>query len=811
MKPLKLRALAYAALAAGASVQAQAQDSTLDQVTIVGSRAKARTVFDSAVPVDLFNAREVANALSSGEVGAALQNLAPSINFPRIESSGASDSVRGIQLRGLGPDQVLVLVNGKRRHASALLDTESSFAGTVPVDINAIPFGAIERIEILRDGAGAQYGSDAVAGVINIVLKKGRSGGTAAIGYGANHTDFKPTGQKLTDGQTTTVNADAGIPVGDTGFLRFGFDARRRQPTERAGKSDAGWTSWNSTPADLALDGKVLFKSGDAQQDSGSLFYNALVPLGGGIDAYSFATLNRRLSDGSAWFRYPGDPSNVPALYPSGYRPVTHGNKLDASVVAGVKFAAGAWHLDASARHGGDRFHYGVSSTVNASLGAQSPTSFHLASFRTRQQGLNLDATRELDLGWPAPVSVALGAEVLHEAYRTLPGDPASYAGGPFTDAPPGAQAGPGLRPGDAFDGSRNVKSLYADAETEFGALLLGAAARWSDYSDFGSATTGKLSARYKVAPGWLVRGAVSNSFRAPALAQTGFRFATLNFNADGTGLQTAALLPATDALARAFGAQPLKPEKSDNLSLGFAWRATPATSLSVDAYRIRLRDRITRTSDLQSDAVNAYLGTQDRTDIGSVAFLANLLDTTTRGIDAVLNHELKAAGGTLNLSAALNVNKTRLDQARTSSTELAKIDPALSLLTDGGLFRLKHASPKNKLVLGADWQGGAVGVQARATRFGALQDFVYDSEAPVVEGVNAQYFGPVWTVDLEAQYKVTKQWTVAVGGNNLFDRYPDRVRQTNAATYGGALPYNFINPVGINGAYFYGKLTYTF
>jgi iron complex outermembrane receptor protein len=615
----------------------------------------------------------------------------------------------------------------------------------------------------------------------------------------------------LTDGRTTTAAADVGVPVGDAGFLRFGFDARHRSPTQRAGKSDAGWTSWNSTPADLALDGKVLFKSGDSRQESGSLFYNTLVPLGSGIDAYSFATLNRRLSDGSAWFRYPGDPSNVPAIYPAGYRPVTHGNKTDASVVAGVKFAAGAWNVDASARHGSDRFNYGVSHTVNASLGDQSPTAFHLASFRFVQQGLNVDATRELDLGWPSPVSLALGAEVMHETYRTLPGDPASYAGGPLTDAPPGAQAGPGLRPADTFDGSRNVKSLYADAETEFGALLLGAAARWSDYSDFGSAATGKLSARYKLAPGLLVRGAVSNSFRAPALAQTGFRFATLNFNADGTGLQTAALLPASDALARAFGAQPLKPEKSENVSIGLAWRAASATSLSVDAYRIRLRDRITRTSDLQSDAVSAYLAAQGRTDIQSVAFLGNLLDTATDGVDAVLNREIKAAGGILNLSAALNVNHTRLDQARTGSSALAKVDPALSLLTDTGLFRLKHATPKNKLVLGADWQGGAWGVQARATRFGALQDFVYDSDAPVVDGVNAQYFGPVWTVDLEAQYRIGKRLTAAVGGNNIFDRYPDRVRQTNAATYGGALPYNFINPIGVNGAYFYGKLTYTF
>ena len=240
-----------------------ADTAAIDQVTVVGSRARNRTVFDSSVPIDRFGQREVENALSSGEVGAALQALSPSINFPRIESSGASDSVRGVQLRGLAPDQVLVLINGKRRHASAVLDTESSYAGTVPVDVNAIPPGAIDHIEILRDGAGAQYGSDAVAGVINIVLKQNRTGGSASVSYGANHTDFKPTDERKTDGQTKIASADYGVPLGDAGFLRFGAETRSRAPTQRAGFSDAGWTSWNYTPADQALDGKVVFKSGD--------------------------------------------------------------------------------------------------------------------------------------------------------------------------------------------------------------------------------------------------------------------------------------------------------------------------------------------------------------------------------------------------------------------------------------------------------------------------------------------------------------------------------------------------------------------
>eukprot|EP01034_Spumella_vulgaris_P043881 gene43881-54525_t len=441
--------------------------------------------------------------------------------------------------------------------------------------------------------------------------------------------------------------------------------------------------------------------------------------LAPGVDAYSFATLNQRKSDGSAWFRFPGDPSNVPAIYPNGYRPVTHGDKTDASLVAGLRFEQGPWKWDLGARHGSDKFDYGLSNSVNASLGAQSPTSFRLAGFRFKQSALNLDATRELDLGLPLPVSVALAARAMPQPV-------------PRPRAPTRHRTR-----------HRHVVSVYADAETELTArLLVGAAARYSDYSDFGSASTGKLSARYKVADNFLLRGGLSNSFRAPALAQTGFRFATLNFNADGSGLQTAALLPANDPLARAFGAQQLKPEKSTNLSLGLAWRPASATSVTLDAYRIRIRDRITRSSDLQSEAVTAYLAAQGRQDIQSVAFLANLLDTSTRGVDAVLHHELAAAGGKLNLSAALNVNKTTLESVRRSSDALARIDPALSLLADTSLFRIRNASPKSKLILGADWQAGAWGVQAKATRFGALKDFVFDDEAPLVDGVNAQHFG---------------------------------------------------------------------
>jgi iron complex outermembrane receptor protein len=448
---------------------AQTPPAEAGQITIVGSRVKGRTVFDSAVPIDRYNAREVEQAISaSGELGAALQALSPAINQPRASISGAVDSVRVVQLRGLAPDQVLVLVNGKRRHTNAVLDLEGIFQGTVPVDLNTIPANAIERIEILRDGAGAQYGSDAIAGVINVVLKGSGQGGGAAASVGANHTRFKPLGRTLTDGQTLQLAADQGLTFANGGVLQLGAELQRKAGTNRAGLRDANAAWWALTPADTALDSQQRFKTGDPEVQTGNAFANATLPLGGGAEAYAFSTLARRHSEGAAFFRYPSEDSNVPAIYPQGYRPVTTGRLTDFGGVAGARFAAGDWALDASLRLGDNRFGYGVNHSLNASLGAASPTNFHLADFRSGQTSLNLDASRTLVLpGLAAPLNLAAGAEWLHETYRSSAGDAASYAAGPVAGALPGAQAGPGLRPQDAVDLSRRIASVYLDAEAE--------------------------------------------------------------------------------------------------------------------------------------------------------------------------------------------------------------------------------------------------------------------------------------------------------------------------------------------------------
>jgi iron complex outermembrane receptor protein len=321
--------------------------------------------------------------------------------------------------------------------------------------------------------------------------------------------------------------------------------------------------------------------------------------------------------------------------------------------------------------------------------------------------------------------------------------------------------------------------------------LLLSAAGRYSDYSDYGNSTTGKFAARFKFSDEVLVRASISNSFRAPALAQTGIRFATLNFNDTGTGLQNNAWLPPSDPLAQLLGARPLKPERSVNLSAGIAVRPAPRTSVTLDVYQVKIRDRITPTGQLSTADQTQYLIDHGLTDIASVQYLTNALDTTTRGLDLVASHSLDLWGGPLKLSAAFNRNYLHEDRER---------DP--ELLSGNVLVPLEYGSPSTKLVLSADWSGQRFGARATATRFGTVYAYSFDSAEPTINGWNVQRYQPAWSVDLEGRVNVGGGVTLAVGGTNVFNRYPDQTTFDNS--YGGAFPYNFAHPLGINGAYYY-------
>src|SRR5690606_3367551 len=337
---MSTKAWIAAAVGAGAVIAplggAAQQAARQDEIVVVGTRGDARSALESPVPVDVIDAGQIARVESlGGELGELLQELAPSFNFPRQSNSGAADHVRAAQLRGMSPDHVLVLVNGKRQHTAAVVALDSKIGlGTNPFDFNTIPLSAIERIEILRDGAGAQYGSDAIAGVINIVLKSGEGGGATAS-YGLHRTDFDPIDDTITDGHTWSASVDYGLPVGAEGNVHFGAEYRDRSPTNRAGIGALPFFE-EQTPANLALDPARVFAPGDGGSEDLYLWYNLTLPLGG-RGFYSFARFASRDSEGTGFFRYPDGFTSNPAVHPNGFRPITLGENRDFSFTAGLE------------------------------------------------------------------------------------------------------------------------------------------------------------------------------------------------------------------------------------------------------------------------------------------------------------------------------------------------------------------------------------------------------------------------------------------------------------------------------------------
>ncbi|HBM66264.1 MAG TPA: TonB-dependent receptor, partial [Pseudomonas sp.] len=406
---------------------------TLSPVVVTGTRAENRTAAESLQPIQVVSAQALEGSGSS-ELGEALSRVVPSLNFPRPASSGFTGIIRPAQMRGLGPDQVLVLVNGKRRHNSALVNTGSKIGkGTTPVDFNAIPVSAIKRIEVLRDGAGALYGSDAVAGVINVILDDAPEGGAIEASFGAHHTDLAPIGRTLTDGQTSYFSAKVGTALTEEGgFLRVGLEYKNREATNRAGFDQI--PPWEAQTADnLALAGKRNYALGDGASKDINAWFNTEIPFGATSKAYAFGTYNQRDTEGANYFRYPDGKANWKQLYPHGYRPVSEGENLDVQLVGGARGQWGEWNYDASVDHGRNEFTYRLRNSLNASLGPASPTRFKTGDFSFEQTVANLDLGRVFVRGNDSH-SLGFGIEGRHERYETGAGDPASYAAGPYTD-----------------------------------------------------------------------------------------------------------------------------------------------------------------------------------------------------------------------------------------------------------------------------------------------------------------------------------------------------------------------------------------
>jgi len=785
---------------------ASSEATNLDTVIVTGTRASDRTVLESTSPVDVLTAEDIRKAgVVNGELSSALQALLPSFNFPRQSNSGGADHVRAAQLRGLSPDQVLVLVNGKRRHTSALVNTDSKIGkGTTPVDFNAIPVSAIKRIEVLRDGAGAQYGSDAVAGVINVILDDDPDSGAIEASFGAHHTDVEPIHREVTDGQTSFFSAKAGSRIGDDGFFKVGLELKDRQATNRAGFDQIPFFE-DQTPDNLALAGKRNYVLGDGKSKDLNAWINAEVPFGQASAFYAFGTFNQRDTQGANYFRYPDGVANWKEVYPNGYRPVSLGENRDAQAVAGARGQWDEWSYDASLDYGHNDFTYRLENSLNASLGSSSPTRFKTGDYAFDQTVANLDLSRVFDAAGGTH-TLGTGVEFRREQYQTGAGDPASYAAGPYTDRPTGSQAGGGLTPQDEADLSRNVVSAYGNLSSQLGDhFSTDLAGRYEHYQDFGSQWTGKLAARYEFVPAFAVRAAVSNNFHAPSLSQIGYEATSTGYDASGRLVQ-GRLLSVNNPIARALGAQALKPEKSVNTSFGFTSRIGSSFDVSLDFFQIDIDDRIALSEDIGGDALTSFV--QDNFGVAGVqsaSFFVNAADTRTRGAELVGNWRHALGQGQLLLTGTYSYAKTELKNIVATPGELLTLDPDYVLFGVEESNTLTEATPRTRAAIAASWTSDQWSVSSRLSRYGkATRVFDFgDGYIP------RQTYSAEYQLDAEVEYRITPQWSVAIGGQNLTDQYPDKSNED--IYYFGNLPYDVLSPIGSNGAYYYGRVRFTF
>jgi iron complex outermembrane receptor protein len=778
----------------------------LQELAVVGTRAAERTSTDAPVPVDVLSAAEIKQT-GRTETAQIIQALAPSFNFPRATISDGTDHTRPATLRGLAPDQVLVLVNGKRRHGSALINVNGSIGrGSGMVDLNAIPASAIERIEILRDGAAAQYGSDAIAGVINIILKEGAPNELSAT-----------AGQTVeSDGGVIQAAGNYALAIGGDGVLQIAGEYRNRGFTNRSAPDQrTQYLAGDPKNSDPAFNGQINHRQGDADTEDAGLFLNLAKPVADATEVYFFGGGTIRSGESAGFFRRALDDRTVRTLYPDGFLPMIGTKISDFSGVAGLRGDRAGWRWDLSADYGRNLFHFDVFNSANVTLGAGSPTEFYAGTLKSDQFTANLDVAKSFPLGLASPLNVAVGGEFRRDGYHITEGEPDSYRDGgvPILDGPnagtqgaPGAQVFPGFRPGDATDQSRHNVAGYVDLEAQVvRKVLLGIAGRVENYNDFGSTTDGKVTARFEPIPGFAVRGAVATGFKAPSLGQSFFSATSTNF-INGVPFDNRTF-PVSSPVAQALGASDLTAEKSENYSFGVALNPVKNLSITADYYQILIDDRIVFSGNFTGAAVRTFLESQGFPGVAGGRFFTNAIDTRTLGVDIVANYGFAiGATSTLRLTGGFNYNVNRV-------LRVAPTPPALSAFQETLFDRVERArievgQPRDNLYLSGVFNYQDFGFTLRGQRFGEVTSF-----GTPVDGSLDQTFGAKWIADVNASYTFGGRFTLTAGVDNVFDVYPDVNNQGSATSAGnnnfGIFPYNQISPFGFNGAFYYGRLTF--
>jgi iron complex outermembrane receptor protein len=839
-RPVLLAGLSLASLAfattgfAQTAAAPEGPEAVVDAVVVTGTRAAPRARLDTVAPVDVINATQISR-VGNTELAQALSAALPSLNFTRPAVTDGTDTIRPITLRGMQPDQTLVLINSKRAHASSLVNLNGSVGyGSVSVDVNTIPTAALGSVEVLRDGASAQYGSDAIAGVVNLRLREARSGGNVSVTVGQRDTTVEyntagapagppglnlPAKRHLTDGASTTVSGWVGLPLFDTGFLTVSLESLVRSHTTRAGPDPrqqyANLAGGAFDPREYTID-RFDNWYGDPQMEQLTAYVNAGYDFDNGSRLYAYGGYQQRDAISAANWRRPiqetaaNPASNLLAVYPNGFLPKIEGKVDDYTAVGGYKFKLGGWNVDASLNYGENKFAFGVIDSINVSMGPGSPTRFNAGELRYRQGVANLDVSRTLNVSGVTEMNFAAGGEIRREGYKISAGELASYVNGGFRTAGGiiggvGTQGFPGFAPSDATSVHRTSESAYADLETKVtDAFSVDLAGRYEHYSDFGSIVTGKLAARYDLNPHFALRGAVSRGFRAPSLQQQNVSYTAITFI--GGQPVTNAVLRASNPVASLIGAVPLKPEKSMNYSAGGVFRMG-AFSLTLDGYIIRINDRIALSDALTQANVIALFPTASQ--IGAARFFTNGVDSTTTGQDLVAAYRWipEQNVGTFNFSLAVSHNETHLRAVR-STPQLSALTPAPPFLTQYRIKTLTKGQPKYKGSFVTDWTGGRFGVTAKATYYG---DTLQSSSTNNAAG---DYLLKAKTlVDLEGRMNLIAGMQVAVGAENLFDTYPTTPPYvlngvTNSSN--GVGQFGNYSPFGFQGRYVYARVSYS-
>ncbi|SFR88623.1 iron complex outermembrane recepter protein [Dyella sp. OK004] len=764
----------------------------LQQVVVTGTRATDRTASESLAPIDVLTPADL-TATGSTDLASALSSLLPSLDFPRPAINDGNDAIRPASLRGLSPDQVLVLVDGKRYHTTSLVNYNSSVGrGSAPVDLNSIPIAAIDHIEVLRDGAAAQYGSDAIAGVINVVLKRGGQPGNNSVTASGGVMDKG-------DGAQNGVQGSVGIPLGGTGsdapgWARLAWNYQNAMNTNRAeNKNRATTLAGAPNPSGIPYE-----RYGDPAVKTYQLLLNFGYNITPNIELYGYLNGSKRDVTSNGYYRAYNSARNVPAIYPNGFLPQIVNHSNDLAAVLGVRGKTdGGWHWDFSADHGENNLVFDIANSVNTNLYytlGHSPTYFHAGTFRNKQSVANLDLSKDFAVGFlPNPLTVAFGGEYRKETYVIDAGDPDSYFFNPATLIPGtttpyagGSQVYPGLTPEVAGSFGRHSEAAYLDLETDLSSKLsAGVAARYEHYSDAGSTRSGKLSARYQFTDTFALRGTVSNGFRAPSLAQQNYEsVVTLIQNGQLAQIGT---FRTSDPAAIALGAKPLKPEKSTNYGLGAVWQPFDNFSTTLDLYQIRIGNAI-----LYSDQIAVSI---PNSQVTGAQFFVNGATTRTRGADLIANYRLDLdAWGKLTLTASGNYNQTKV---------LSISTPAFGRASEG---LLTSSTPRTKYVFSGDWAFHDFNLHTNLTRYGSVI-----RRGDMDDGSQDQKFAARWLLDLSASYNL-QDWSFTVGADNLTNQYPTKASLANVyEDRADGLQYSSLSPFGFNGRYWYGKVTYRF